>query len=131
MTLAIFFGTSVAFWKAERRIDAAHQGQRQQATSSDASTKTATLPAQPPVQQVLNIGDGTRLCGSVDVHVRKTVLHGDLVTLLQRVDSVIVDGPDFAGIVRLRIFARDPERALAELQRSPLLDAVTQLPHCR
>jgi hypothetical protein len=138
VTLVICLGATVAFWKAERRIAAAQQAQRPLANGNgakgdngSATTPPAPLQVQAPVQQVLNIGDGTRLCGSVDVHVRKSVPHGDLVGLLQRVDSVIVDGPDFGGIIRLRIFARDSQRALAELQRSPLLDAVTLLPHCR
>ena len=139
VTLVIFLGSTVAFWKAERRIAAAQQALHEQAhgnssnskgTDGDAAGARAPLAAQAPVQQVLNIGDGTRLCGSVDVHVRKTVPHGDLVSLLQRAGSVIVDGPDLGGMVRLRILARDAPRALAELQRSPLLDAVTALPHC-
>ena len=138
VTLTICLGTTVAFWKAERRIAAAQQGQRQQTTGNgvkgdngSAASRPAPLQAQVPVQQVLNIGDGTRLCGNVDVHVRKSIPHGDVVALLQHVDSIIVDGPDFGGIIRLRIFARDAERAVAELQRSPLLDAVTVLPSCR
>ena len=138
VTLVICLGATVAFWKAERRIAIAQQAQRPLTNGNGAKgdhgpavNPPAPLQAQAPVQQVLNIGDGTRLCGNVDVHVRKSVSHGDLVNLLQRVDSVIVDGPDFGGIIRLRIFARDSQRALAELQRSPLLDAVTLLPHCR
>lgn len=122
VTLVLWLGASVAFWKADRRITAALHAQ------SGGTTGSATA----LVQRALNIGDGVRLCGHVDlyVHLRQSTPHGDAIAQLQRLDAMIVDGPDHGGLIRLRIVAREPERALVELQRSPLLDALAAPTTC-
>ncbi len=112
VTMALMLGAAVAFWTAQRRLEATHA-------------------ALAPVLRGLKAQDGTRLCGNVDVQVRKTAPHGDAMALLRRLDTVIVDGPDAAGLIRLRIFARDPAQALVSLQRSPLISVVTALPFCK
>jgi len=135
VTLALFLGATVAFLKAEHRVAGLRGPQgatvaKHGAVALDLQDKPAPL-ARVPVEQVLNVGDGTRLCGSVDVHVRDTTPHGQAIALLQRLNTVIVDGPDSGGIIRLRVFDRDPRRVLDALHHSSVLDAVTELPACR
>ena len=112
VTFALLLGTAVAAWNAQRRL-------------------VGTQAALAPMLQALNAGTAPRLCGNVDVRIKPQVPHGDAMALLRRLDTVLVDGPDAGGAVRLRIFARDPVQALAALQRSPLMGAVTPLPYCQ